>query len=167
MVPSPSTVSTSAPSACTARVRQDRALSPSRRTVHAPHTPCSQPTWVPVRPRSSRRKSARRRRGSTSRSKRVPFTVTRMVLPPAHAARSGAPRAASLPRAPRGGLERPPGEHLDEMAPEIGRGMEVVVGLDRVAGGPRGGPYRLAVRRPAGEERLRGGRSEAACRGRP
>ena len=63
----------------------------------------------------------------------------------------------ALARPPRGGLERPPGQHLDEMAPEVGRGMEVVVGLDRVAGGPRGGPYRLAVRRLAGEERLRGG----------
>ena len=55
----PSTVMTSAPSAWTASIRQERTASPSTRTVHAPQTPCSQPTWVPVRPRSSRRKSTR------------------------------------------------------------------------------------------------------------
>ena len=35
------------------------------RTVHAPHTPCSQPRCVPVRPQSSRRKSASVLRAST------------------------------------------------------------------------------------------------------
>ena len=33
---------------------QERAASPLKRIVHAPQTPCSQPTCVPVRPRSSR-----------------------------------------------------------------------------------------------------------------
>ena len=49
-LPSPSTVSTRQPSACTANIRQERTLSPSTSTVQAPQTPCSQPTWVPVRP---------------------------------------------------------------------------------------------------------------------
>ena len=44
---SDSTVWISAPSACTARVRHERAGLPSSSTVHAPQTPCSQPTWVP------------------------------------------------------------------------------------------------------------------------
>jgi hypothetical protein len=45
---SDSTVSISAPSACTASVRHERAGRPSSSTVQAPQTPCSQPTWVPV-----------------------------------------------------------------------------------------------------------------------
>ena len=36
------------PSACTANIRHDRAVRPFSRIVQAPHTPCSQPTWVPV-----------------------------------------------------------------------------------------------------------------------
>ena len=45
---SPSMVCMLAPCACTASIRQDRTMSPSTRTVQAPQTPCSQPTWVPV-----------------------------------------------------------------------------------------------------------------------
>ena len=41
-------VSTVAPSHCTASIRQPRTISPSTRTVQAPQTPCSQPTWLPV-----------------------------------------------------------------------------------------------------------------------
>ena len=36
------------PSPCTASIRQERTGSPSSRMVQAPHTPCSQPAWVPV-----------------------------------------------------------------------------------------------------------------------
>ena len=43
---------------------------PSTSTVQAPQTPCSQPTCVPVRPRSSRMKSASERRASTTCSTR-------------------------------------------------------------------------------------------------
>ena len=64
---SPSMVVMSAPSACTASIRQERAGWPSTSTVHAPQTPCSQPTWVPVSPISCRRKSLNRLRGSTTR----------------------------------------------------------------------------------------------------
>ena len=56
----------------------DLALSPSTWTVQAPQLLVSQPTWVPVRPRSSRRKWTRRRRGSTSASWASPLTVTEM-----------------------------------------------------------------------------------------
>ena len=34
----------------TANIRHDRTGRPSTSTVQAPHTPCSQPTWVPVSP---------------------------------------------------------------------------------------------------------------------
>ena len=44
--------------------RQAQTGSPSSRTVHAPQSPASQPTFVPVSPRSSRRTSVRRRIGS-------------------------------------------------------------------------------------------------------
>src|SRR5947209_2911351 len=39
-----------APPACTASIKHERTGSPSMRTVQAPHTPCSHPKWVPVRP---------------------------------------------------------------------------------------------------------------------
>src|SRR6266849_5136991 len=74
---SPSMVVTARPSSCAANSRQLRAERPSTSTVHAPHTPCSQPTCVPRRRRSWRRKSARERRPSTRRSTLCPFTVSR------------------------------------------------------------------------------------------
>ena len=46
--PAPSIVSTRQPSAWAASIRQPRTSAPSTRTVHAPHTPCSQPTCEPV-----------------------------------------------------------------------------------------------------------------------
>ena len=88
---SDSTVSTVEPSAWTASRQQPRTETPSRRTVHAPQTPCSQPTCVPVRPRRWRRKSVRSRRGSTSSTTTLPLTVTVIsVTPPA-------PRRAAAP----------------------------------------------------------------------
>ena len=47
----PSIVLTSAPSAWTASIVQDFALSPLTWTVHAPQLLVSQPMWVPVRPK--------------------------------------------------------------------------------------------------------------------
>ena len=64
----PSIVSTRQPSACTASIRQPRTISPSTRSVQAPHTPCSQPMCEPVRPSSSRRKSTRCWRAATRRA---------------------------------------------------------------------------------------------------
>src|SRR6266545_2819606 len=72
---SPSTVRTSAPSACTASIRHERAVFPSTSTVHAPQTPCSQDTRTPVSSTSSRRKSARLLRGDATPSKGAPLTV--------------------------------------------------------------------------------------------
>ena len=48
-LPMPSTVVISWACAVTANIRQERIGWPSTSTVHAPQTPCSQPTWVPVR----------------------------------------------------------------------------------------------------------------------
>src|ERR1700734_3308728 len=64
------------PSACAASIRQERTATPSKITVQAPHTPCSQPTWVPASRRSWRRKSLSSMRDSTRRRCCAPFTVT-------------------------------------------------------------------------------------------
>ena len=64
----PSIVLISRPSAWTASIVHDLALWPSTWTVHAPQLLVSQPMWVPVSPRSSRRKWTSSRRGSTSAS---------------------------------------------------------------------------------------------------
>jgi hypothetical protein len=48
---------------------------PSKITEQAPQTPCSQPTWVPVSAKSSRKKSTNVVLGSTSRWWGVPLTV--------------------------------------------------------------------------------------------
>src|SRR5688572_7853808 len=71
---SPSIVVTSRPSAWTASIVHDLTAWPSRRTVHAPQSDVSQPTWVPVRPQTSRRNWTSSSRGSTSCSRVVPLT---------------------------------------------------------------------------------------------
>ena len=68
-------VVTSEPSAWTAKIVHDLALRPSTSTVHAPHWLVSQPTWVPVRSRCSRRKCTSSSRGSTSAVRCLPLTV--------------------------------------------------------------------------------------------
>ena len=66
------------PSAWTASIRHERTGSPSSCTVHAPQTPCSQPTFVPVRPASWRMKSAEQRaRLDVGRRTRAPLIVDR------------------------------------------------------------------------------------------
>ena len=72
----PSTVVIAWSWAVTANIRHERIGWPSTRTVQAPHTPCSQPTWVPVSPRSWRRKSDSSRRAGTAAERRTPLTVT-------------------------------------------------------------------------------------------
>src|SRR4051794_11641204 len=69
-------VVTSEPLAWTAKPRHDRTATPSMMTVQAPHTPCSQPRWVPVRLQSSRSQSARVFRASTEPLRAWPLTVT-------------------------------------------------------------------------------------------
>src|SRR3954447_26899610 len=71
-------VLTSRPSAWTASIVHDLALSPSTWTVQAPQLLVSQPTCVPVSPRLSRSRWTSRRRGSTSASWTSPLTVTEM-----------------------------------------------------------------------------------------
>src|SRR5260370_3685154 len=74
----PSTVVTSRPAHSTGRVKQERTGFPSRRTVQVPHSPSSQPCFVPARPISSRSTSRRVwwTRARTSRSS--PFTLSRI-----------------------------------------------------------------------------------------
>src|SRR5262249_53465954 len=56
----PSTVAMAWPSAWLAAIRHAHTGSPSSKTVHAPQSPASQPTLVPVSPRFSRRTRERR-----------------------------------------------------------------------------------------------------------
>ena len=101
----PSIVSTVALCACTASSRQERTISPLTRTVHAPHTPCSQPTCVPVSLRCSRRKSAKFRRGSTFASTRSPLTTSEIataVVTPTLPRGDQGDQAARIRNAPTG-----------------------------------------------------------------
>src|SRR5580704_8657276 len=72
---SPSMVFTSWPSAITVSVVHDFTALPSRCTTQAPHCEVSQPTWVPVRRRCSRRNCTRRVRGSTFAVTGLPLTI--------------------------------------------------------------------------------------------
>src|ERR671925_151215 len=72
----PSIVVISLPSAWTASTVHDFTARPSRWIVQAPQSDVSQPIFVPVSPRSSRRKSTSSIRGSTSASCRTPLTVS-------------------------------------------------------------------------------------------
>jgi CO/xanthine dehydrogenase Mo-binding subunit len=73
----PSTVRTMRPSTWQTGTRQASTTWPSRITEHAPHSPSPQPSFVPVRPRSSRRTSSSRRMPGTSTSAGMPLTVNR------------------------------------------------------------------------------------------
>src|SRR5262249_29439844 len=74
------TVCIGRPSAQTARLLQEYTGLPSNRTVQAPHSPRSQPIFVPVKPKWSRRTSTSVQRSSISMLRRTPFTVRRMVV---------------------------------------------------------------------------------------
>src|SRR5258708_6108620 len=65
----------SAPSICQAKTVQAFTALPLICTTQAPHCDVSQPTWVPVSRRCSRRYCTRRVRGSTSPVTALPFTV--------------------------------------------------------------------------------------------
>src|SRR5437870_4013911 len=139
----PSIVRISAPSAWTASMMQDRAASPSIKIVHAPQTPCSQPTCVPVRPRSSRRKSTKSLRGSQRPSRATPFTVRRTVTASGMGDRARA-------------RERPPGEDRREVAAVVGRGVDVGVGRHELRRPPGGGVDRRVGETVALEDLLGG-----------
>src|ERR1700722_9977522 len=72
-------VLTSCPSAITASVVQDLTALPSRCTTQAPHWEVSQPTWVPVSRRFSRRNCTRRVRESTLALTGLPFTISEIL----------------------------------------------------------------------------------------
>ena len=92
---------TSWPSAVTASSRQERTGSPSSSTVQAPHTPCSQPTWVPVSRRSWRRQSDSSRRAGT-------WAPVRHAVDGAAVRRAAASARHRSCRPPRCLGERPP-----------------------------------------------------------
>src|SRR6516162_5977201 len=71
----PSMVSTSAPSICQTNTVHAFTALPLMCTTQAPHCDVSQPTWVPVSRRFSRRNCTSRVRGSTSPVTALPFTV--------------------------------------------------------------------------------------------
>src|SRR5581483_11293504 len=73
-------VVTLAPSACTASRVQLLTEAPSTWTTQAPHWLVSQPTWVPVSPKVSRRNWTNSVRGSTSPFTTLPFTVMLTVV---------------------------------------------------------------------------------------
>src|SRR5262245_44733703 len=68
-------VVTFAPSTCQTKTVQALTALPSTCTTQAPHCEVSQPTWVPVSRRFSRRYCTRSVRGSTSPVTALPFTV--------------------------------------------------------------------------------------------
>src|SRR5712691_12146003 len=72
-------VVTLAPSTYHAKTVQAFTALPSTCTTQAPHCEVSQPTWVPVRRRFSRRNCTSRVRGSMSAVTGLPFTVSDTV----------------------------------------------------------------------------------------
>ena len=117
---SPSTVRISLPSTWQTGTRQLSTTSPSTRTEHAPHSPSPQPSFDPVRPRSRRRTSSRRRPPGTATSTARPLTVNRCTGSAVRAGPAGTgavtrrslprPRACAPPRGP--GSPRAPGPAL-------------------------------------------------------
>ena len=93
--------STRRPSTWPAATRQAQTCSPSSRTVHEPQSPALQPTFVPVRPRSSRSTSTRRRRPSVRTSTSRPLTANRERGLGGHAATSAIARRTSVSAASR------------------------------------------------------------------
>lgn len=79
---------------------------PSTMIVHAPQTPCSHPTCVPVSRSSWRKKSTAVMRGSTAASTKAPFTrkPIRWVLNAT--SRPGRLRHGRVPFSPAPQLER-------------------------------------------------------------
>src|SRR5262249_17949269 len=126
---SPSTVVISQLSALTVSIRQDLVATPSTRTVHAPQTPCSQPTCVPVSLRSWRRQSERSRRAGTVTVWTMPFTTRRTLkgLSTSPVLGMGAPPCLLV-----GLVQGPLGEHPGQVPP-VTRGRVDVVGRAHLA----------------------------------
>src|SRR5208282_6522336 len=136
----PSTVSIVWPSACAANIRQERTGTPSKITVQAPQTPCSQPTWVPASKRSCRRKSLSSNRASTLRRYGVPFTVTLISWV-----------SVATPRPFVGRVERACGQHAREVTLKFLAGMDAAARIDRALHQRRRRLDLLCADLPAGE----------------
>ncbi len=78
---SPSTVTTSWPSACAASTRHAQTSVPSSSTEHDPHSPCSQAFFDPGRPSLSRSAKRRLSPAQTSASRCSPLTVSSIFTP--------------------------------------------------------------------------------------
>src|SRR5690349_22022232 len=76
----PSIVFTSRPSASRPSMRHERIERPSTSTAHVPHSPSSQPSFVPVRFRSSRKTSSSVLCGAKATSVCSPLSVKRMCF---------------------------------------------------------------------------------------
>jgi len=73
-------VVTLAPSFITANVKQELTRRPSTKTVQAPHWPWSQPFFVPVRLRRSRRASSKVVQGAMLNVRFSPLTLSVTVI---------------------------------------------------------------------------------------
>ena len=91
----PSTVRTSCPPAMAASTVHDLTGSPSSQTTQVPQLLVSQPQWVPVRPRWSRRKCTSSSRPSISRVTSSPLTVIVTCMRQLLLGRCGRPRGAA------------------------------------------------------------------------
>src|SRR5262245_12660414 len=140
---SPSMVRMSAPSSCQAKTVQDFTAFPFTCTTQAPHCDVSQPTWVPVRRKCSRRNCTSRVRGSTSPVTALPFTVSATAVM-ASSSRVW-PKASFL--APTGDAGGGSGQNRADFAPESD--------LEQVDSGPAA----------PGRSRASGGFLGLRCRG--
>src|SRR5690242_20301417 len=151
----PSIVLISEPWAWTASIVQDLALRPSTWTVHAPQLLVSQPTCVPVSPKTSRRRWTRSSRGSTSASRASPLTVTVMcwVVIVAPCSRVGQRPDERL-------AERAEGQLGDHRALVLDGSADVGGRVAHRRGGRADGAEELLGRRRVREHRLGVGRRE-------
>src|SRR6478752_3398505 len=118
----PSTVVTSHPATWPAATRQAHTGSPSSNTVQAPQSPASQPTFVPVRPKSSR---------STRERRQVPDTLTSTLWPLTEKEMScdstgDVEVCAATSDSPHASLQRSPDQRNRGIPPVLGRGADVV-----------------------------------------
>ena len=159
----PSIVVISWPSAWTASIVQHFALAPSTWTVQAPQLLVSQPTWVPVSPKSSRSRWTSSRRGSTSASRRLAVDGDGDVLVSSSAPLTRRPaRARARVRSERTVISA-------DHRPLVVDGPAAVRGGAARRGGRGAGRAERRVGRAAcaDEARLRGGRGERRARRRP
>ena len=121
--------------------------------MHAPQTPCSQPTCVPVSPSSWRRKSA----SSSRELSYLPFVrraIHRHANPP-----HPAPRFSHRDSSPSARLQRQReharAQHFRQVTPKRSRGMQIIVRIDRLG----------SRRRRLREQRLRRRLARKHCLG--